>query len=235
MCVTVTPFCFFQAERKKRAASCSNVQKILPDPAPPAPLQNLCSPSPEETPPTLALPLAAIISSSSAPPHRLFAPPVSGNSCSGTTVLSTQGICLAPPPSVLTDQRTAMSSSGPPIDLFNNHDCSIHRFQPTASQHDPTSIQPCPAHEVTFGSDPKKPSKPSLGWKKRVRVEERLSVKNEHYAGGGDAVGGLVETVGGASGVVLEGKRVRKPSQRARALQDEAQAKVRVPPSDCVC
>lgn len=134
---------------------------------------------------------------------------------------------MAPPPSGLTDQRTAMSISGPPVELFNNHS-----FQPTASQHDPTSIQPCPVLKVTSGSDPKKPSP---GWKERLRVEEQLNVKNEHYAGGGDAVGGSVETVGRASGVVLEGKRVRKPSQRAQALQEEAQAKVRASPSDCVC
>lgn len=237
LCVTVTPFCFLQAECKKRTASRSKDQKISPAPLtdPPAPLQHLCSPSPQDTPPTLAPSPAAIISSSSAPPHRLFAPPVSGNSCSGTTVLSTRGICLAPPPAVLTDQRTAMSTSGPSVDFFNAHDNTTHRFQPTASQHSPTSIQPSPAHKVTSGSTPRKPSEPPLGQKKRVRIEEQLSGKNEHHAGGGDTVGGSVETVGGASGVLVEGKRVRKPSQRARALQEEAQAKVRAPPSDCVC
>lgn len=126
-----------------------------------------------------------------------------------------------------------MSTSAPSVDFFNGHDYATHRFQPTASQHSPTSIQP--AHKVTSGSTPKKSSKPPLGQKKTVWVEEQLSVKNEHHAGGGDTVGGSVETVGGASGVVLEGKRVRKPSQRARALQEEAQAKVRAPLSDlCV-
>lgn len=210
-CVTVTPFCFFQAECKKRTASRSKVQKILP-----APLQHLCSTSPHDTPPTLAPPSAAIISSSSAPPHRLFAPPVSDNSCSGTTVLSTRGICLAPPPAVLTNPPTAMSTSGPSVDFFNSHDYATHHFQPS------------PAHKVISGSTPKIPSKPPLGQKKRVRLEEQLSLKNEHHAGGGD-------TVGGASGVVLKGKHVQKPSQRAPALQEEAQAKVRAPPSHCVC
>lgn len=134
---------------------------------------------------------------------------------------------MALPPSVLTDQRTAMSTSAPPNDSFNDSDYATHHFQPATSQHGPTSIQPCPAHKVTSGSTPKEPSKPPLGREKKVQVEEQLNVKNEHHAGGGD-------TVGGASGVVLEGKRVRKPSQRARALQEEAQAKVRAPPLDCV-
>lgn len=128
-----------------------------------------------------------------------------------------------------------MSTSGPLNDSFKDHDYAAHRFQPAASQHGPTSIQPCPAHKVTSGSTPKVPSKPPVRRKKRVRLEEQLSVKNEHHAGGGDTVGGSVGTVGGTSGVVLEGKRVRKPSQRAQALQEEAQAKVSAPPSDCVC
>lgn len=116
-----------------------------------------------------------------------------------------------------------MSTSGP-----SSHVYAAHHFQPTASQHSPTSNQPSPAHKVSSGSTTKRPSE-------RVRVEGQLIVKNEHHAGGRDTVGASVETVGGASGVVLEGKRVQKLSQRARALQEEAQAKVRAPPSDCVC
>lgn len=52
-----------------------------------------------------------------------------------------------------------------------------------------------------------------------MRVEEQPSVTSSQDD----------QCVGGAgTGVVLEGKRVRKPSQRIRALQEAAQAKVRL-------
>lgn len=53
---------------------------------------------------------------------------------------------------------------------------------------------------------------------------------------GEQCVGGTGDSVGGAgTGVIQEGKRVRKPSQKARALQETSKAKVRPASSSSLC
>lgn len=174
---------------------------------------NLAPPSAQETTPT--------------PPPGLNDPPVSVNSfplpqntippSSDRTVSSTQNLCLALPPSISTGQHTASSTSSLPVPFHNDHDY-------TPSQPSSAPKQPNPKC-CKSDSAPNKPPKAPFRGRKRGRGEEQQSVtssQDDQCVGGtGDAVGGTV------TGVIQEGKRIRKPSQRAKALQEATQAKVR--------
>lgn len=206
-------FLSFQAKSKKNAASSPRKKVEIPN--------TNCAPHAPQTAPHAPLPAAPPAAVVSSAPLRL--PPVSVNS--DTTVSSTQNPSVAPPPSILTNQHAASSTSSMRVGFSSDHDYSLRNI-------DSASGLPSPASSCISDHNPKKSSKAPLRGRKRARVEEPLrmtsSQDDQCVDGAGDAVGGACNTLGGAStGVAVEGKRIQKPSQRARTLQEAAQNKVR--------
>ncbi|KAM9360728.1 snRNA-activating protein complex subunit 4 [Symphorus nematophorus] len=232
-----------KAEAKKKSALSPRkrlqIQNCLPQTVLPLPRQEDQTPQlttppavPQLTTPTAAPqrpPPAAVISSeapSSLLEQQTTPPPISVNSSpTDTTMSSTQNLDLAPPPSLPTDQNTASSTSSQPTLFYNDHDY--------ASSYSDSSQQ-SPAHKQTNrrrpkpDPAPKKPSKAPTTGRKRGREEEQpreTSSQDEAESVGrtGDTVGGAGDAV--SVGLTQEGKRIRKPSMRARALQEAAQQK----------
>ncbi|XP_060894156.1 snRNA-activating protein complex subunit 4 isoform X2 [Labrus mixtus] len=156
--------------------------------------------------------------------------PVSGNLSQDAfhegpdrSVSSTENITLTP--SKQTNQQTA----SPTVSILNEHTYSLLYPGPTPNQHGSNASKqsPSPNKSKPRDSNPEKPPKK----RKWECTEEKQSVTgsqdDQNVSRKVDAVGGNSESLSGTGlGVLQEGKRVRKPSQRAKALQESNQAKV---------
>lgn len=161
-------------------------------------------------PRTLPGPDAAVMSSSCSPPSAptlslSITPADSTRACPDTNVLFTQNLCLATPHCVLGSQQTGTSTLSPAAPFHKDHDYTS-----------------CEGKSDFILS---KPAKAPPQQKKQTGVEKNLCRTSSQA---GQCAGGTRESVGGAAaGVAVEGKRTRKLSERARALQEAAQVKVR--------
>ncbi|XP_071328505.1 snRNA-activating protein complex subunit 4 isoform X3 [Trachinotus anak] len=201
-----------KAKAKRKAAPCpqkAQAQKknCLPQTGVLSPPQQLCPASIQLVPQT---PASSLTPPHTAPPSlRSNAPPVSVET--QTTIPSSSGrnFILAPPTS-LANQHSSNSSLHAP--LSSDHD------YPTPSQRSPA---PKPKNPIHCKSDT--PLKGQRRSRKRGRGEEQdrlTSCQQDQCAGRpGDTVGEA------RTGAVQEGKRVRKPSQKARELQEATEAK----------
>ncbi|XP_042372955.1 mucin-2-like, partial [Plectropomus leopardus] len=159
-------------------------------------------PAPPTPPGVRSCSLTTVTPSPAAPPLRLSIPPATP-APSDRCVSSIQNLGLAPPPSRPTNQQTASSSSSLPA--------------PSPSDHNYTFLNLHPSMKLTPESAPKKPPKALPRRRKRGRGEEQLSLTSSQEDSGVNGAG---------AGVSQDGKRVRTPSQKARALQEaKAEAK----------
>ncbi|XP_076587672.1 snRNA-activating protein complex subunit 4 [Chaetodon auriga] len=241
-----------RAEAKKKAASSpptkAQIQNAnFPQTVVPVPTQQVCTAPDQLAPQSPQWTPAAIVSSAltkteassllsaqelSSPPLGLDIPPVSVSSSplsqnatpahSNRTVSTMQNHSEVLP----TIQHTTSSTPAP---FHNDHDYTFLKFSPTPGQHGSDSLQPSPTpkqqkpkHYKADSSPNKSPKAPPRG-RKRARKEEQPGVTSgqddQCVDGTGDVVGGT------GTGATQEGKRVRKPSQKARALQEATQAK----------
>lgn len=113
---------------------------------------------------------------------------------------------LAPPPVAASSVGTAVAP--PPSALTNRHSSTSDQ---AAGDH---------TYGLTSGSAHNQPSKA----RRQKRAEEEEDEQQHHVTSSQE--GGSLGTVGGASAVVLDGRQVRKPTQRVRDLQEDLQAKV---------
>ncbi|KAM7415453.1 hypothetical protein PAMA_017794 [Pampus argenteus] len=140
-----------------------------------------------------------------APPLTLNVPPVSVDSRTCSQVSSSQNLSVDSPTSVPTNQHAASSTSSLPNPFLCDHDYTVNN-------HYSTLIQPNPAPSVPDSASNQPIKAPSRG-RKRGRGEEQQSET-------GDSMDRA------STSVIQDGKRVRKPSQKAKALQEATEAKV---------
>ncbi|KAM9858669.1 snRNA-activating protein complex subunit 4 [Aulostomus maculatus] len=139
--------------------------------------------------------------------------------------------CPGPVPHASMDSETScpqVSSSlnlclAPPNSMPTNHAASsISSIAAALKDHEYAAINHA---NNTPDSSHKLPSKAQSRGRKRRREEEQQSVTSSH---GFHCVGGTSDRVGRAcKGIVQEGKRVRKPSEKAKALQEAKDMKVK--------
>ncbi|KAM7390947.1 hypothetical protein PAMP_021674 [Pampus punctatissimus] len=140
-----------------------------------------------------------------APPLTLSVPSVSVDSRTCSQVSLSQNLSVAPPTSVPTNQHAASSTSSLPDSFLCDHDYTV-------INHYSTPIQPSPAPCVPVSASDQPFNAQSRG-RKRGRGEKQQSET-------GDSMDGA------STSVIQDGKRVRKPSQKAKALQEATEAKV---------
>uniref|UniRef100_A0A8D3B547 snRNA-activating protein complex subunit 4 n=1 Tax=Scophthalmus maximus TaxID=52904 RepID=A0A8D3B547_SCOMX len=156
----------------------------------------------EATPP---VPSSSLITFPPPSSSQIMSPPLSSSLI--TSPPPSSSLITSPPPSssLITSPPPSSSRITSPV---NDHDYAIGPYL-TLSQPSPAPKQLNPVHCELNSSKESPPKNHSRG-RKRVRGEEQ-------------------DPVGGASaGVVQEGKRVRKPTQKARELQEDADAKAKV-------
>nr|XP_020450672.1 snRNA-activating protein complex subunit 4 isoform X2 [Monopterus albus]XP_020450673.1 snRNA-activating protein complex subunit 4 isoform X2 [Monopterus albus] len=134
-------------------------------------------------------------------------------------VSETQNLHPAPPPSLPGSRHNVSSTSNLSGAVPRERDYTFINFSPTPSQQSSNSSHPSPAPNQPSPSycesDSNKPPPHQPRGRKRGRREEQTVVSSQD-----DQCGG-----GTGTSVVQKEKRVRKPSQRARALQETLQAK----------
>ncbi|XP_035514091.1 LOW QUALITY PROTEIN: snRNA-activating protein complex subunit 4 [Morone saxatilis] len=213
-------------QQKSQRSRLQNAVPVPPQPVCTAPVQPVPR-TPQWTPPPAAPATETEAHSVQEAPLGLDVGPVSLNAtpaCSDS---------LTPPSSLPTNQRTEPSASVLPAPFHKEHDYSFLNPAPAPSQSSPAPKQTKPRQRKSVPAPKKTPRAPASG-KKRGRgssQDERCVGRADGTVGGagGASVGGAGEaSVGGTvTCVIQEGKRVRKPSQRARALQEAAQVVVR--------
>lgn len=203
-------FCSFQAETTKTPPSCwTQSTNSLPQTV--TPPQQLCpasiQPVPQTAPPSLTMcprgpqRPAAAEIISPAPPFRPNVSPVS--------VESSISLQNATPSHSAKEVSSLNLSSAPPPSLPDHDYTSVHP-NPTSSLHGSES------HLLSLAP------KCQLRERNRGRSEEQQRVTSSDTEQCVDGAG---------TGVNQTGKRVRKPSQKAKALQESAKSKVTLCPS----
>lgn len=159
-------------------------------------------------------------------PLKLKVPLGSVSSSRNTTpASSTQSLRLAPPPSTPTNQHTSSSTAV----LCRDHDYCDSGHNQSQDYTNSAKRSPAPRQRPRHKTDstPKRsPKAPPTG---SEQVSEQVSSERLPSATSGQddqSVGRTGDVGGTATGVTVDGKRLRKPSLKARAALEALQEKV---------